>query len=424
LLRCAERCTFASDATASGIAIHVPASPAATSPLSAEHRRVTALRDYGILDTPTEGVFDDFTRIAAAICDTPIAVVNLIDSTRQWFKSEIGLGVRETPLDVSICAHAILQNDLFVVPDTTLDARFARNPLVAGDPGLRFYAGALLKTPDGLAVGTMCVLDTQPRELDATQLGVLQSLARQVMAQLELRKALREQERISHYRAQLLATIGHDLKSPLRNALYALSRTGDEALSDDMRRRLDTATLALQQIDRDFNKLIAGAGGRGTFHAADSEWVALDGFLATVMAPWRTLADRKRLDLRIASTRVSVRTHATLLATLVGNLVGNAVKYSERGGVLLGVRRLEGAIAIDVVDTGIGIPPEALEHLFDAFRQADTTSDGLGLGLWIVRQAAETLGATLAVSSRPGRGTRVRVLLPQLPASGGITLQT
>lgn len=376
----------------------------------AEHRRVSALRDYAILDTPTEAVFDDFTRIAAAICDAPIAVVNLIDATRQWFKSEIGLGVRETPLDVSICAHAILQNDLFVVPDTTLDQRFANNPLVAGDPALRFYAGALLKTPDGLAIGTMCVLDTRPRELQPDQLAVLQSLARQVMAQLELRRALRESERTSHYRAQLLATIGHDLKSPLRNALYAVSRVRP-GLPDDAGKRLDGATAALEQMDRDFNRLIAGAGGRDTYRATDKSVIDVAAFLQSAVAPWHTLAQRKGLDLRVAATRAVVSSHATLLATLVGNLVGNAVKYTEHGGVLVGVRRVGNGLAIEVADTGIGIPAESIEHLFDAFKQGDRSKDGLGLGLWIVRQAAETLDVRLGVTSRPGRGTRFRVVL-------------
>ena len=116
-----------------------------------EAKRLAALRSYGILDTPLEQGFDDVVRIAAYVCNAPISVINLIDDDRQWFKAEIGLGVRETPLDVSICAHAILQPGLFVVPDTTKDPRFASNPLVTGEPNLRFYAGALLETQIGRA---------------------------------------------------------------------------------------------------------------------------------------------------------------------------------------------------------------------------------------------------------------------------------
>lgn len=153
--------------------------------------RIAGLGRYNILDTPTETDFDDVARLAAAILDAPIAVVNLISGDRQWFKAEIGIGVRELPLDVSICAHAILQPDIMVVPDTTLDERFARNPLVAIDGGLRFYAGAPLTTPDGLPIGTVCVLDREPRPGGITeqQRLTLQVLARQVMAHLELRRA-------------------------------------------------------------------------------------------------------------------------------------------------------------------------------------------------------------------------------------------
>lgn len=159
-----------------------------------EARRAQALHGYDILDTPREAEFDDLARIAAEVCGTPIAVVNLVDTHRQFFKAEVGLGVRETPLDTSFCGHAILSEDLMVVPDATKDPRFACNPLVTSEPGIRFYAGALLKTPDGLPIGTMCVLDYVPRELDEAQLRTLTLLARQAMTQLEHRRALAERD--------------------------------------------------------------------------------------------------------------------------------------------------------------------------------------------------------------------------------------
>jgi PAS domain S-box-containing protein len=171
-----------------------------------EAERLSALDSYGVLDTPPERDFDEVVQLAAQLCEAPFAVVNLIAENRQFFKAEIGLGVRETPLDVSICAHAILQPGLFVVPDTTRDPRFASNPLVTGAPHLRFYAGALLETEDGLPLGTLCVLDSVPRPagLTAQQRFALDVLARQVMAQLELRRAL-EARRASERRFRVLA---------------------------------------------------------------------------------------------------------------------------------------------------------------------------------------------------------------------------
>ena len=157
-----------------------------------EDARLAALASYDVLDTPREADFDEVAELASAICGTPIAVVNLIADGRQFFKAEVGLGVRETPLESSFCARAILEQDFMLVPDATRDPRFDCNPLVAGEPHLRFYAGALLKTEDGHAIGTVCVLDYMPRDLTELQMRSLRMLARQVMKQLELRRALRE----------------------------------------------------------------------------------------------------------------------------------------------------------------------------------------------------------------------------------------
>ena len=157
-----------------------------------EDDRLKALRGYDILDTDREADFDEVTALIARLCDAPIAVITLIDADRQWFKSEIGLGVRETPLETSFCRHALLESDRLVVPDATADDRFACNPLVTEANGLRFYAGVVLKTEDGLPLGTLCVLDTKPRPegLTDVQTQALEVLARQVMGMLNLRRAL------------------------------------------------------------------------------------------------------------------------------------------------------------------------------------------------------------------------------------------
>jgi signal transduction histidine kinase len=164
----------------------------AADPSEREARRLAALRRYDILDTAREPAFDEIAALAAEICETPIAVVNLIDEHRQFFKAEVGLGVRETPLETSFCAKAILEDDFLLVPDATRDHRFDGNPLVTGEPHLRFYAGALLKTAEGLPIGTLCVLDTAPKALSPLQQRTLQVLARQVMSQLDLRLSLQK----------------------------------------------------------------------------------------------------------------------------------------------------------------------------------------------------------------------------------------
>ncbi len=157
-----------------------------------EAERLAALVNYGILDTGSEETFDRVTRIAAAMIQTPIALVSLVDWRRQWFKSVQGLDSRETTRDVSFCTHAVIQKALLVVPDATLDERFRANPLVTGKPHIRFYAGAPLITPDGFALGTVCAIDTKPREgLTHDQARVLQDLAGIVVDLMEARKASR-----------------------------------------------------------------------------------------------------------------------------------------------------------------------------------------------------------------------------------------
>jgi anti-sigma regulatory factor (Ser/Thr protein kinase) len=157
-----------------------------------EQARLAALREYKILDTAPEQSFDDLTLLASQICDTPIALITLIDSDRQWFKSRIGVEVDETPRDLAFCAFAILQKDLLVVEDASKDPRFSDNPVVQADPKIRFYAGAQLCSSDELPLGTLCVLDRKPRQLSDGQHSALEALSRQVQAQLELRRNLIE----------------------------------------------------------------------------------------------------------------------------------------------------------------------------------------------------------------------------------------
>jgi PAS domain S-box-containing protein len=160
--------------------------------LTDEIERLAALRRYEILDTMPEQALDDLTALAGHICDTPIALITLIDEQRQWFKSKLGLSIAETARDISFCGHVIAQSDLFIVPDVMLDERFADSPLVTGDPHVRFYAGAPLVTPDGFRLGTLCVFDRVPRQLSPAQEEALRALSRQVMAQLDLRSQRRE----------------------------------------------------------------------------------------------------------------------------------------------------------------------------------------------------------------------------------------
>jgi two-component system, NtrC family, sensor kinase len=189
----------------------------ATAP-SQESARVAALDRYAILDTEPEQTFDDLVILAAYICKTPIAMLSLVDEHRQWFKSRVGVQIRETPKETSFCAHAIQQEDLFIVPDTLKDPRFKDNPMVLGEPHIRFYTGAPIVNEDGFALGTLCVIDRQPRELDSEQKEALWALSRLALGQMELRQnlqllkeALNDRTREEHAREKELKRLEEKL---------------------------------------------------------------------------------------------------------------------------------------------------------------------------------------------------------------------
>jgi anti-sigma regulatory factor (Ser/Thr protein kinase) len=185
-----------------------------------EADRLAALRRYRILDTEPEQRFDDLTFLASQVCNTPMATITLVDDDRQWFKSRVNVSVEQTSRSVSFCSHAIKQREIMIVPDATKDARFSSNPMVLGDPHIRFYAGTPLITPDGYPIGTLCVVDRVPRELTPEQVKALVALRHQAEAQLELRinlielrEALAERDAAEAASEKLIAELRHSLDS-------------------------------------------------------------------------------------------------------------------------------------------------------------------------------------------------------------------
>jgi GAF domain-containing protein len=183
-----------------------------------EEARIIALQKYAILDTDPEQSFDDLTLLASYVCKTPMALISLVDEDRQWFKSRVGVDASETSRDIAFCSTAILQSDIFVVPDALADERFRDNPLVTSDPHIRFYAGAPLVNEDGYALGTLCVVDRTPRELAPDQKEALKALSRLVLAQLEFRRnlillkeALTDRTKEEHERQSELAHVQETL---------------------------------------------------------------------------------------------------------------------------------------------------------------------------------------------------------------------
>jgi signal transduction histidine kinase len=403
-----------------------------------EAERLAALRRYEVLDTEAEPEFDDLARFASELCGTPIALVSLVDADRQWFKARTGLDVAETPRSLAFCAHAILQHDFFEVPDASTDPRFADNPLVAADPKIRFYASAPLVDPEGHALGTLCVIDRVPRHLDALQRQGLRVLGQQVIAQLELRRRLRElaaqQSELARARDAALAAVrakdvflanmGHELRTPL-NAILGCA----ELLREDADRP-ECAHLMpdLHTIDRSGRHLLAViedildlARLEAGVPQIRSDLILLTAVLDELHSALRPQLRGKAFSLRVDAPADlgAMQTDATKLRQILLNLLSNAIKFTAQGSIDLSVRRARedgrDLVVFEVADTGIGIAPDKLPLLFRDFSQVHDRRQnfgGTGLGLAISRRYARLLGGDIIVSSEPGRGSRFTLKLP------------
>ncbi|MEM8547157.1 MAG: GAF domain-containing protein [Pseudomonadota bacterium] len=295
-----------------------------------EPARIRELLSLQVLDTPAEQRYDDIVRIAAGICGTPMALVSLVDDHRQWFKARIGLDAAQTARDIAFCARAIETPEaLFVVPDAAQDPRFVDNPLVTSAPSLRFYAGVPLTTAPGLAVGTLCVLDTEPRELDAEQLDSLQALARQVSSQLQLGRATRELEARNEELSLFAYATSHDLQSPLKslegylNLLQIELGEPAERIGDVMQ-RIQRTLLRMQEQTRSV-ALLAEADTR-----VETETVALEPLLNDAcldLAATSSLAD---LDL-VVSELGEGEANAPLLRRAFVHVLAHFLRYEANG---------------------------------------------------------------------------------------------
>jgi signal transduction histidine kinase len=339
-------------------------------------------------------------------------VISLVEHDRQWFKSEVGLGIRQTPIDQSMCAHALLEHSFLEIPDTTKDPRVAGNPLVTGDPHLRFYAGALLRTPDGLPMGTICVLDYKSRQLTPEQREILAALARQVMSQMELRRALLLSDRLQRNISRLMAVAGHDLKQPLQVMVMAIDRVRSKLTDPKDLERLGYAVDAGMRMAEELDQLAETSALQSGFGAPQLKAFPISEVFDSIANTWRMHAEQKGLRLIVLPSSARVISDPTMLRAIVGNLVGNAIKYTGSGRVLVGCRRRGNSISVEVLDSGSGIPAEQLAAVFDAFHQIDPASEGLGLGLSIVRRTSEALGHAVDVKSHVARGSHFSIRVP------------
>ena len=394
--------------------------------------RIEALERYEILDTPPEEEFDDITRLIARICDAPIAVINFIDRDRQWFKSEIGLGLRQTSLEVSVCSQAILQPDLFIVPDTLMDPRFANNPLVTGWPHLRFYAGAPLETSDGFRIGTLCVSDYRPRGLLDTQKEALRTLAHQVMVLLELRRsaklieqASRSTQTVDHDKDEFLATLSHELRTPLAPVLmtsYALLL--DDTLSKSQRADIEMIRTNVELETKMIDDLLDHAHMANDTFTLRREPIDVHFLLERAEQIARGAGASMPIEKVLRATNTRLMGDGARLEQAFWNVLKNAIKFTPNNGciAIITSNPQPESVRIRFIDTGVGIEPEMLPNLFSGYergrREYVERFGGLGLGLPIAKGIITMHeGSIEASSAGKNKGATFTIDLPVLPAA-------
>lgn len=410
-----------------------------------ETLRLQALREYGVLDTEPEEAFDELTQLAASICQVPIALISLVDAQRQWFKSKVGLSAQQTCRDVAFCAHTILQNQILIVEDALKDERFATNPLVASDPNIRFYAGVPLITPSGLALGTLCIIDYIPRSLTDDQCKALQTLAHQVLTQLELRGSLRvlkdllaerrqmeeaaqkareAAEAANRAKSEFLATMSHEVRTPMNAVIGMTELLLDTELTEKQRDFVETiyssgeALLTIINDILDFSKIESGKLQleQRPFNLRTCIEESFD-----LLAPEAAQKGLELVHLIDESTPESIVGDISRLRQILVNLLCNAVKFTQSGEIKLAVKVRKLGVESDkqaseryeilfaVQDTGIGIPMERLNRLFQPFSQVDASHDrhhgGTGLGLVICQRLCQMMGGRIWVDTEVGKGS-------------------
>lgn len=383
-----------------------------------EVERLRALRAYGVLDTAPEEAFDRITRLASRLLKTPIALVSLIDEDRQWFKSHHGIDATETPRDMAFCAHAILDDKPLLVKNALSDDRFRANPLVEAAPNIRFYAGAPLVDSKGFKLGTLCAIDmVEHTDVSEEDLAILSDLAALVIDELELRVSIRKEQIANRHKTEFLANMSHEIRTPMNAIIGMTNLLLEQELSPAQRSHAETvaqSSEALLQIINDildFSKIEAGK--------FELEHIPFDlqALCEEVCATMSVKAAERKLDLLLRypySAPRHVFGDAGRVRQILFNLINNAIKFTEKGHVLLSIAPPfmdKGYLKfrIEVEDTGIGIPADKTHYIFHKFNQADSSTTrkfgGTGLGLSICRELAQMMGGSIGVNSELGKGS-------------------
>lgn len=411
---------------------------------SEEQARLAALHGYRVLDTAPDPRFDRLTRLAAGVLRVPIAIITLVDEHRQWFKSKVGLDVPETARDIAICSQTIQSRGVTLIRDAQVDPRYRDNPLVTSGPAIRFYAGVSLETAEGHRIGTFAVADRSPRDLSQTEIHILEDFALLAMDALELwryivkadeqqaQRLARAEQRVQEAQrlealGRLAGGIAHDLNNLLTvilgNASFARDAVSEGATVVHELAQIDAAGERAAMLTRQ----VLAFARRQVLSTGPVDLNALVAGMLPLLI--RLVGEHIRVNFEPDSAAGSIRADASQLEQVLMNLFANARDaLSDGGEIRIRTQQLmldEGAvrthadvapgrfIAVTVEDNGQGMPPETVERAFDPFFTTKQLGHGTGLGLSIVHGIIRQHGGFIELDSEPGRGTVVRIFLPQ-----------
>jgi len=387
-----------------------------------ENERLALLNELDILDTLEEQSYDDLTKVAAVICDSPIALISLIDEERQWFKSHHGLDARETPRSEAFCSHAILQDSIFQIPDSAQDDRFHDNPLATGAPHVKFYAGTPLKLRDNLRVGTLCVIDSKAKNLSEAQLEALSALGRQVEAQLELRLKIKELKALDAMKTEFIAMVSHELRTPLTSIYGSLSILNSGVLNDQPEKMASLLKTALNNSNRlqgIVNDILDLTKLESSGLDINKEPKAINETIKTALSDLASYLNQCAVTVKLElGTDLPIGNYDEgRIIQVVNNLVSNAAKFSENGSEITIRTSLHGdCVRIEVADQGQGIPEDKHDQVFERFSsmslQGSGKLPGTGLGLNISRELVRLHNGEIWFESQLGVGSTFFVELP------------
>lgn len=400
-----------------------------------EQLRIQELLELEIMDTPEEQGFNEVVELASQICETEISLISLLDDKRQWFKAKVGLDASETPIEYAFCAHALEEKDTFIVNHADKDPRFENNPLVQGNPDIRYYAGQPLRGPKGNYIGTLCVIHNEPKSLNEFQLNALRTLAKQVEYQLALRLRARDaEERLGQLRDQrkemeqlldiqsrTLSVLSHDLRSPLASLSYVMDvfenemLTAEEAL--EFIRQLKTSVTNLSyQVDT----ILTWARDQVSKPTTHVGVVDLHQTGMRLMDWFGIQSSQKGVQLELdCPAEAQVRTDEGALHVVLRNLIGNSLKFSPEGTTIsLRIEEQGDQWHVRVKDQGIGMTADQLKRAMNPEQlyttQGTSQEKGTGLGLTLVQNYLERLGSKLHVESAQGQGSEFSFFLSNL----------